>query len=147
MLKPFLRILLIIIVGGIVFFLLVQLVPYGKDHTNPPVVNEPVWDSPQTRALAKRACFDCHSNETVWPWYSNIAPASWLIYRDVVEGRRKFNLSDWQSASLSDVGEVAEVISEGEMPPLQYLPLHPEATLSQPEKLQLIDGLRATLGR
>src|SRR5687768_3027163 len=66
----------------------VQLVPYGRDHTNPPVRQEPAWDRPQTRALVARACFDCHSNETTWPWYSHIAPVSWLIQRDVVEGRR-----------------------------------------------------------
>ena len=73
----------------------VQFVPYGGDHTNPRVTQEPVWDRPQTRMLAVRACFDCHSNETVWPWYSNIAPMSWLIQRDVDEGRRKLNYSEW----------------------------------------------------
>ncbi|MBI5081140.1 MAG: heme-binding domain-containing protein [Chloroflexi bacterium] len=56
-----------------------QLVPVWLLKTNPPVTAEPKWDSEQTRALAKRACFDCHSNETVWPWYSNVAPVSWLI--------------------------------------------------------------------
>ena len=64
-----------IIVGG---FALTQVVPYGRNHTNPAVVYEPDWDSPETRALAERACFDCHSNETTWPWYSTIAPISWL---------------------------------------------------------------------
>ena len=54
-----------------------QLVPYGRDHSNPPVTAEPNWDSPETRALFKRACFDCHSNETVWPWYAYVAPFSW----------------------------------------------------------------------
>jgi len=67
-----------VLAGGIVFIAM-QLVPYGHAHTNPPVTGEPKWDSPQTRELAKRACFDCHSNETDWPWYSNIAPVSWLI--------------------------------------------------------------------
>ncbi len=61
------------------FFILLQIIPYGHNHTNPPIVEEPAWDSPQTRAVVKKACFDCHSNETVWPWYSNIAPLSWLI--------------------------------------------------------------------
>ena len=72
MIKKVILIVLIVAVGG---FLLIQFVPFGRDHTNPPVVQEPKWDSPATRELAKRACFDCHSNETVWPWYSNIAPA------------------------------------------------------------------------
>src|SRR5690349_11025724 len=60
-------------------FLLIQAVPYGRAHTNPPVVSEPHWDSPRTRELAKRACFDCHSNETRWPWYSHVAPMSWVL--------------------------------------------------------------------
>ena len=64
--------------------LIIQFVPYGRDHTNPPVIAEPAWDSPQTRALFFRACADCHSNETKWPWYSTIAPASWLITRDTL---------------------------------------------------------------
>ena len=66
----------VIILGVLCLGLVIQLLPYGRDHTNPPVVAEPLWDSPQTRALAKRACFDCHSNETIWPWYTNVAPVS-----------------------------------------------------------------------
>ena len=62
---------------------LIQLVPFGRSHTNPPVVKEVAWDSAQTKALVRRACYDCHSNETVWPWYSNVAPVSWLVQRDV----------------------------------------------------------------
>ena len=75
--------------------LVVQVIPYGRDHTNPPVAAEPLWDSPQTRDLAVRACFDCHSNETEWPWYSNVAPISWLVQRDVEEGREELNFSEW----------------------------------------------------
>ena len=75
MLKKVLGFGLLAVVG---LFVLIQLAPFGRNHTNPPVVQEPSWDSAETRALAKRACFDCHSNETVWPWYSNIAPVSWL---------------------------------------------------------------------
>jgi hypothetical protein len=104
------RTLVLSIVGVVVLFGLIQLVPYGRDHTNPPVVAEPAWDSPQTRALAVRACFDCHSNETVWPWYSNVAPASWLVQRDVDDGRRRLNWSEWSSTGTqfeceSGVGE------------------------------------------
>ena len=83
------------VIALVLLALLIQLIPYGRDHTNPPVMQEPQWDSPQTRALTKRACFDCHSNETVWPWYSNVAPVSWLIYRDVSKGREHFNFSEW----------------------------------------------------
>ena len=65
----------------------IQFVPYGRAHDNPPPVQEPRWDSARTRALAEVACFTCHSNETRWPWYSHIAPASWLVQRDVEQGR------------------------------------------------------------
>lgn len=126
--------------------LLIQLVPYGRDHTNPPVVSEPNWDDPQTRQLASRACFDCHSNETIWPWYSNIAPFSWLVQYDVDGGRERFNFSNWQENPVEEADEFAEVIQEGEMPPLQYLLIHPDARLTDAEKAQLIAGLNATLG-
>src|SRR5690348_18457917 len=93
-----LRVVLGLVLAAIVLFGLIQLIPYGHNHTNPPVAQEPTWDSPQTRDLAVRACFDCHSNETVWPWYSNIAPLSWLIQHDVDEGRQNLNFSDWNGS-------------------------------------------------
>lgn len=147
MLKKILKFILIFVIIGIVLLFLIQLIPYGKDHTNPSVISEPNWDSQQTRELAKRACFDCHSNETVWPWYSNVAPVSWLIYRDVVEGRQRMNFSNWQNSNIREAGEIASVINEGEMPPFQYLPIHPTARLSSAEKIQLINGLESTLSR
>ena len=126
-------------------FLLIQLVPYGRSHTNPPVVQEPVWDRPETRLLAQRACFDCHSNETVWPWYSNVAPVSWLVQRDVDEGRRHLNFSEWGMGGR-EVREVGETIGEGEMPPLYYVMLQPKAKLSVQERDALINGLFASIG-
>lgn len=133
--------------GGLVLGLLIiiQFVPYGRNHTNPPVRQEPVWDSPQTAALARRACFDCHSNQTVWPWYSNIAPVSWLVLRDVDEGRSKLNFSEWDLPQ-KDAEEAAEQVQKGEMPPWFYLPAHPQARLSTQEKQALIRGLQATTG-
>jgi len=119
-----------------------QLIPYGRTHTNPPVSSEPQWDSPRTRDLFTRACADCHSNETVWPWYSNIAPVSWLAQRDVDEGREKFNIS----TGSGEADEAAEKVVEGEMPPAQYPWLHPAANLSTSEKQELIQGLLATFG-
>jgi hypothetical protein len=135
-----LRGFVIVLVG----FLAIQLVPYGRSHTNPPVTAEPVWDSPQTRALAVRACFDCHSNETVWPWYTNIAPISWRTQQHVDEGRSKLNVSTW-GTGRQKVENVSGQISGGAMPPLDYLLLHPEARLSNEEKAQLINGLEATV--
>ena len=85
------RFLMWSLTGLLLLLAAAQLVPYGRDHDNPPVVAEPAWGSPATRELARRACFDCHSNETQWPWYSNIAPLSWLIQRDVDEGRDELN--------------------------------------------------------
>lgn len=126
---------------------IIQIVPIGRDHNNPSVVSEPAWDSPQTRALAARACFDCHSNETVWPWYSNIAPFSWLVQRDVEEGRRVMNFSEWNTGRRQRTEEIFEVIQEGYMPPSSYLPLHPQAQLTQSETTELIRGLQATFGR
>ena len=133
-----------IVAALVVFFLAAQLIPYGKDHTNPPVVSEPQWANPETRALAKRACFDCHSNETNWDrWYINIAPASWLIQHDVEEGRSRMNFSDWANYS-EDINRIVRVVEEGEMPPLQYMPMHPEASFTAAEKQQFIDGLQQT---
>ncbi len=138
------RVIGFLILGGIVLVGFLQWVPFSRDHSNPPVVQEPDWDSPETRALAKRACFDCHSNETIWPWYANIAPASWLVQRDVEQGRKKMNFSDW-GRRYEDAEEIREVILEGEMPLPTYLFMHPEARLTQEEKTRLIEGLERTL--
>lgn len=135
-----------IILGFVGLFIVIQFIPYGRNHTNPPVVAEPQWDTPQTRELAVRACFDCHSNETSWPWYTNVAPVSWLTQRDVEEGRQRLNFSQW-GQRRQEMDEIAEVIYNGEMPPAQFLITHPEARLTDPEKQQLIQGLQASLGR
>jgi mono/diheme cytochrome c family protein len=128
----------------VAIFGLAQLVPYGRDHVNPPVISQPKWDTPATLELVKTACFDCHSNETIWPAYSNIAPGSWLIYRDVVDGRRRLNFSDW-TARPRNVGEIIEKINEGEMPPFQYTIIHRNAILSSAQKQALIQGLTNSL--
>ena len=143
--KKLLKIGLWVVIGG---FVVIQLVPYGRNHTNPPVVQEPNWDSPETRALAEQACFDCHSNETTWPWYTNVAPVSWLVQRDVDEGRHRLNFSDWQNGRRDshETDEMAEVVQRGSMPPAIFLTMHPEARLTDAEKQQLINGLQATTG-
>lgn len=130
----------------VLLFALIQLVPYGREHNNPPVVLEPEWPNPETRLLAQRACFDCHSNESVWPWYSNIAPVSWLVQRDVNEGREALNFSDWgrnPPEHEDEHDEIGEQVREGEMPLPVYLLLHPEASLSEAEKETLARGLEA----
>ena len=122
----------------------IQLVPYGRNHTNPAVSVEPAWDSETTRTLAATACADCHSNHTEWPWYSNIAPISWLVQRDVDEGRAKLNWS--VPGGSEEAGESAESVREGEMPPWIYTLTHPAAKLSDADREALIQGLMATFG-
>jgi hypothetical protein len=136
---------ILILAGLLLLFGLIQLIPYGHDHTNPPVLKEPNWDSPQTRDLVKRACFDCHSNEVIWPWYSNVAPVSWLVQTDVDEARQRLNFSEWGTRRM-DSREMIGLVSEGEMPPGKYLIMHPTARLNATEKQALLDGLQATFG-
>jgi hypothetical protein len=123
----------------------IQFVPYGHDHSNPVVTKEPQWDSPQTKDLVRRACFDCHSNETGWRFYSYVAPASWLVARDVNEGRRHLNFSEWDHPQ-KHAEHVVEEVKNGEMPLWYYLPLHPSAKLSDAEKVALLLGAEKSLG-
>ncbi|RJF69012.1 cytochrome C [Deinococcus cavernae] len=125
-------------------FIVLQLVPYGRAHANPPAAVEPQWDSPSTRALFDRACADCHSHRTKWPWYSNVAPVSWLVQNHVDEGRHKFNINT--PGFGRDADEAASQVRKGAMPEKTYLPMHPEARLTDTERDQLIRGLQATFG-
>ncbi len=131
-------------IAGAIALIVVQAVPYGREHTNPPVLVEPVWDSRETRTLAVAACFDCHSNETEWPWYSNIAPMSWALQRDVDSGRDELNFSEWDGEQEGD--EAAETVRDGSMPPFQYRLAHPGARLTKDQVNRLIAGLAATFG-
>ncbi len=143
MLKNNPRTIVLALLAVIALFGLIQLVPYGRNHTNPPVVQEPSWNSPQTRQLAVRACFDCHSNQTTWLWYTNVAPVSWLTERDVISGRRRLNFSEWNGLQRG-AQEMARTINRGSMPPFYYVWMHPSANLSANEKTALINGLNAT---
>jgi mono/diheme cytochrome c family protein len=136
------------VVGGLAAaFVLIQFVPYGRDHTNPPVTAEYQWKSAEAKAVAEGACYDCHSNETVWPWYTNVAPSSWLVQRDVDEGRENLNFSEWPAgAAIVTEGiaqQIAEVVAEGEMPPFQYKIMHGDARLSDAERQLLVDEFSA----
>jgi len=128
-------------------FVVIQLLPVGAPRSNPPVTGEPQWSSPRTRELFMRACADCHTNETVWPWYSHVAPVSWLVAHDVEGGRRHLNVSEWDPAEPQrHGGDAAREVRGGDMPLPIYLPMHPEARLSAAEKQELVDGLVATFG-
>jgi hypothetical protein len=136
--------LLPFMIGGLAVVLIaIQLVPYGRPTPNPAVRREPNWDSPRTRELAARACFDCHSNQTRYPWYSYVAPMSWLVNKDIHEARSKMNFSEWDLVQREAMAAV-EQIEKGNMPLPIYLPLHPEAWLSAEEKQALIHGIEAT---
>jgi hypothetical protein len=144
--RRILRVLMIVFAWVGVLFAAIQLIPYGRTHENPPTIAEPDWDSPRTRELAKRACFDCHSNETSWPWYANVAPMSWMVQLDVENAREIVNFSEWDRTY--DLAHYAgDRIRTGMMPPLKYEMAHPEAQLTQQERFELARGLDATLRR
>ena len=113
----------------------IQFIPVDK--TNPTVTAE--LDAPmEIISVFKISCYDCHSNETVWPWYSNIAPVSLLIASDVKDGRSHLNFSEWENLSRKDIvkmkEEIWEEIDKGKMPLSKYIFMHPEAELDQKEK-------------
>lgn len=115
----------------VVAFVFIQFVPV--DRSNPPVTAD-IPTPPEVKVILKRACYDCHSNETVWPWYSQIAPFSWLLARDVHEGRAELNFSTWDQYSTKEqvkkMKKSWEEVQEGEMPPWYYLPAHRDAALA-----------------
>lgn len=131
----------------IVVFLAAQAVPYGRDHSNPPVNGEPEWANAETRQLMVRACFDCHSNEVRWPWYSNIAPISWAVWKHVDDGRNKVNYSEWDGPQ-GNADDSLDEVENGSMPPPYYTfgGVHSDAKLSPEELATLTDGLANTPG-
>lgn len=129
--KQFGRVMRWSVVGVCVAFIAIQLVPVNR--TNPPVQGD-FRGSAEVVSVLRRACYDCHSNETVWPWYSRVAPLSWVIAHDVNEGRAALNFSTWTQLSPAKQAEAIkeswEAVAEGEMPTWYYVALHPEAKLS-----------------
>ena len=125
------KLLIKIVVMTVAVLVVIQFIPVDKG--NPPVEEE-ITVSPEVKAILKRSCFDCHSNETIWPGYSQVAPISWLLVWDVREGREELNFSTWNRYSQKKrnkmIKEIWEEVEEGEMPPWFYLPLHPDARLS-----------------
>ena len=127
----------------VVVFALLQLVPYGWWHSNPPVTQGVVWGDPEAEVLARGACYDCHSNETEWPVYSYVAPMSWLVRGDVEAGRDALNLSELDRGGGDDLDKAADTIEDGEMPPSNYKRMHPEARLSDEEEARLMAAFEA----
>lgn len=133
-----------VLVGVVVIFGLVQLIP--NRVTNAATRREPPWDSPRTRQLAVAACFDCHSNQTHTYWFEKIAPLSWWIKSHVDGGRRRLNFDEWQPGR--GAGRGARTVLRGSMPPSYYtwFGLHSNAKLTAKQKQELAQGLQATLG-
>lgn len=133
---------LLVVVG---LAILIQFVPVPGVQHDPAVLAQPSWNSPLTRSLAVRACYDCHSNLTQWPWYSRIAPVSWLIVHHVAEGRAALDFSA-TSMTGAAADRAARAVRTGRMPPLYYTWLHPTARLTAHERQTLADGLVASFG-
>ena len=120
-----------VLLGVVLVLAAIQFVPVNR--SNPPVETE-IPAPADVRAVLRRACYDCHSNETAWPWYSRVAPVSWLVARDVREGRRELNFSAWNryepKARSKKLKEIREEVADGEMPPWFYVINHRDALLS-----------------
>lgn len=122
--------------------ILLQLLPFGHPRTNPSVTNEVAWPDTTTRTLFFRACGDCHSNETRWPWYSGVAPVSWTVTGHVRHGRGTLNVSEWSDERFGEEArKSAQTLDDGTMPLPSYLRLHPGARLTEAERAHLRRGL------
>lgn len=132
------RIFVLALVLLLVIWIGLSLVPV--DRSNPPVTME-VSAAPEVMAVLERSCYDCHSNKTGWPWYSYIAPVSWLVAKDVREGREHVNFTEWDRYTPEQrahhIEEAYEEAAEGHMPLPIYLRMHPDAALSQEDLLAL----------
>lgn len=134
----------IILVSVIVPLLLIQFITVEKK--NPPIDSSLELSAPpEVMSILKNSCYDCHSNETKWPFYSSIAPVSWLVARDVEFGRDDLNFSEWENLSEGDKDhakkEIIEEISRETMPIPIYIFTHPSASLSKEDKLLLKNWL------
>lgn len=125
-------------------FVFLQFIPQDEALANPPVVREPNWDSAETRALAKRACFDCHSNETDWPWYARVQPMSMMMQQDIAAARSLMNFSEWKDVTFITADLIEKKLRAGEMPLPEYVLMHPDAKLTDAEIDALVAGLRKT---
>jgi hypothetical protein len=124
-----------VLLGASAIFVVLQFLPVNR--SNPPITAE-VPAPAEARAVLRRACYDCHSHETVWPWYSRVAPVSWLVARDVRKGRDELNFSTWDKYSTKEqvkkLKESWEEVEEGKMPLWFYLPVHRDAVLSSEDR-------------
>ncbi|MFD2200819.1 heme-binding domain-containing protein [Shivajiella indica] len=127
-------------------FLGIQLVPSELPEVkanNPGDIIQSGLVNQDVAALLKKSCYDCHSNESVFPWYSHIAPSSWLVAKDIREGREELNFSEWENydmmKKLSLLDDIAIAVKEGEMPMQIYLLMHPSSKLDENQRQSIID--------
>jgi len=139
------KVLLRVGLGLLLVAVLLQLLPFGRLGANPPVTRDAPWPNGRARELAVAACYDCHSNQTRRPLYSRVAPFSWLVARDVEQGREKLNFSTWEGSG-GDARDAAETIVDGSMPPRRYLLLHSDADLTEAERRLLVEALEGMGG-
>ena len=125
---------------GLGLFALIQLVPYGWRHPNPPVTQDAPWPDEASERIARQSCYDCHSNEGDWPIYSYVAPMSWLVRWDVENARDELNFSEWDESS-GEADDAIEQIEEGSMPLDRYTLIHRDARLSDEEVATLAVAL------
>lgn len=135
-------------VGVAAAFVLAQFIPV--DRSNPPVESD-VPASVAVRDILQRSCYDCHSNETVWPWYSRVAPASWIVGRDVRQARQHLNFSTWNRLNAADrehaLEEILDEVEAGDMPMSIYLPLHPDARLTDADTRLIAEWVQGASAR
>lgn len=124
-----------LIIGILLIVAIIQLIPVDRFN---PVIESEIVVSPEARNILRKACYDCHSNETKWPWYSKVAPISWLLADDVKEGRKEMNFSTWGNYKVKRqtklLKKILEEINENEMPPWTYILMHKKAALSLDER-------------
>lgn len=152
MIKKLIKIVLVLLIIG---FVVIQFVNRPDKSTTtevtPAHITKQLQVPSNVEAIIKRSCYDCHSNHTSWPWYSSVAPVSWLVADDVVHGRKKMNFSDWTALSESKrearLNEICEQIKADEMPLPKYLILHGDAKLSQADKDAICAWVEAELKR
>ena len=134
-----------VLIALVVLFVAIQVIRPAR--TNPAVdptrtIQAVTKMSPDVDAILKRSCNDCHSYETKWPWYTNIAPVSWFVIRDVNEGREHASFSDWASynrkKAIHVLDEMNDEVMEGDMPLPKYVRMHPEAALSEVDRSRLL---------
>jgi hypothetical protein len=129
-----------VLIGVAAVVVLAQLARPSME--NPPVTGD-IQVPADVHAVLKRSCYDCHSNETKWPWYSQVVPVSWIVAHDVNDGRKHLNFSVWETyepgRKLKKLKEIAEEVEEGEMPMAIYVSLHSEAKLTEAEKKAIVE--------